>query len=117
MTKIYVTTDGIEFSSKELAMEYQELKTTKDNEFAEKRLEYLKLRDISNKALNDVFEFQENCPHTFVKVKAESDTGNWCKSDDSYWYSIECKCCSKHWTEDQSTSKYRGSDDNVEWVR
>lgn len=116
MSKIYVTPDGTEFTSKEDAVEYQELKDAKDQDFAEKRMEFLRLREIAGKANSDLFEFQSNCEHPYVTVKPESDTGNWCKSDDSYWYVITCKCCEQRWHEDQSTSKYRSSDSNVEWI-
>lgn len=117
MSKIYVTPDGTEFTSKESAMEYQELKNSDDQEFASQRLQYLKLAETSAIALDALLTFRENCEHKYVKIEAHSDTGNWCKSDDSYWYSIECKCCDKRWNEDQSTSQYRrGNDKNVEWV-
>jgi len=118
MTKIYVANDGTEFSSKEQVIEYHELKSSEDKEFADQRLIYLGLNAASNHALNNLLEFREKCEHKYVKIESHSDTGNWCKSDDSYWYSIECKCCDKRWREDQSTSQYRRSNDkNIEWIK
>jgi hypothetical protein len=117
-TKIFVTPDGSEFSSKEQAIEYQELQFSKDQAFAEKRMEFLRLREIAGKANSDLFAFQSNCEHQYVTVKPESDTGNWCKSDDSYWYVITCKCCELRWQENQDTSKYGArTDENVEWIK
>jgi hypothetical protein len=116
MTKVYITPDGSEFTSKERAMEYQELKDAEDQEFAAQRMEYLRLREISGKAISDLNAFRVNCKHKYVTVKPEADTGNWCKTDDSYWYAITCKCCEERWNEDQSTSKYRSTDANVEWI-
>lgn len=116
MSKIFVTPDGSEFTSKERAMEYQELQEEQDKNFATKRMEYLRLREIAGKATSDLFSFKQKCEHTYVTVQPKSDTGNWCKSDDSYWYVITCKCCEECWHEDQSTSKYRSTDKNVEWI-
>lgn len=47
-------------------------------------------------------ELQNTCTHSHLTVRAESDTGNWCKSDDSYWYSGSCDVCGKSFTFDQS---------------
>ena len=44
---------------------------------------------------------QASCPHNGVTKTPKSDTGNWCHSDDSYWYHCECPVCGKVWTEDQ----------------
>lgn len=117
MTKVFVTPDGTEFTSKESAMEYQSLRDAEDQEFAVQRMEFLRLRDISTKAVSDVFAFQNNCEHKYVTVQAKSDTGNYDRSQDSYWFEIECKCCEERWHEDQSNSKYRSDDKNVEWIR
>ena len=39
----------------------------------------------------------EECPHIQFENKAGSDTGNWCKQDDSYWYDYHCFDCGKMW--------------------
>ena len=43
-------------------------------------------------------ELQKECRHRKVIKEAHSDTGNWCKADDSYWYTFDCPECGKHWT-------------------
>lgn len=44
---------------------------------------------------------QDNCAHSNVKKVAKSDTGNWDKSQDSYWFECSCPDCGKYWTEPQ----------------
>lgn len=117
MSKVYVALDGTEFSTKEDALEYQELCIKAGNAFAEKRKEFLLLQEAANKAENAVYRFQEECPHEYVTRKARSDTGNYDPSQDSYWYELTCKCCNKYWTEDQETSKYRLNTPNIEIIR
>jgi hypothetical protein len=46
-------------------------------------------------------ELEQACPHTNVSRKAKADTGNWCPSDDTYWYEFKCPDCGKFWIEDQ----------------
>jgi hypothetical protein len=46
-------------------------------------------------------ELQSICQHPNVIKKYESDTGNWCRSDDSYWIRYHCPDCDKRWTVDQ----------------
>lgn len=58
-----------------------------------------------DKAVADLLEkkknIQEKCPHTSAIKTANSDTGNWCRGDDRYWYDCYCPRCDKRWTEDQ----------------
>ncbi|QOI71023.1 hypothetical protein pEaSNUABM12_00085 [Erwinia phage pEa_SNUABM_12] len=118
MSKVYVALDGTEFSTKEAVLEYQKLSELAGVEYTEKRKEFLILQNLSLNALDAVLQFQEECPHEYVTLKACSDTGNYDRSQDSYWYEIRCKCCEKYWTEDQSDSQYRGSSDSkVERIR
>jgi hypothetical protein len=42
---------------------------------------------------------RETCKHKKAIKVAHGDTGNWCKADDSYWYSFDCPECGKHWDE------------------
>ena len=49
----------------------------------------------------ELVNLQDNCPHTDVVKTGHSDTGNWSKSDDSYWYEFRCPDCGRFWTEDQ----------------
>jgi hypothetical protein len=44
---------------------------------------------------------QSQCKHPYASKVARSDTGNWDKSDDSYWYDCVCPDCGKKWQEDQ----------------
>jgi hypothetical protein len=46
---------------------------------------------------------QSECSHpsSCVTKIADSDTGNWDKRDDSYWYDCRCDLCDKIWMEDQ----------------
>ncbi|ELL7856502.1 hypothetical protein ENKO_114 [Klebsiella phage fENko-Kae01] len=43
----------------------------------------------------------DNCNHNHMTIKAYSDTGNYCRSDDSYWYEAKCRACGKTWNVDQ----------------
>lgn len=48
-------------------------------------------------------EIQKECSHPkacLTKV-ARSDTGNYDRSQDCYWYDCHCSLCDKHWTEEQ----------------
>lgn len=115
--KVYVAFDGTEFSTKKALMDYHELLKLDDEQFVEQRKQYLLLSELQQKAMLDLFNFREKCKHEYVKIKACSDTGNYDRSQDSYWYEIECKCCEKRWSEDQSTSKYKTYDRNTEWIK
>jgi hypothetical protein len=50
-----------------------------------------------------IYDIQKECVHPpdALTKKAKSDTGNWCVSDDRYWYECKCSLCGKWWTEDQ----------------
>lgn len=50
---------------------------------------------------NEVLRQQGLCSHRNLKRTPRSDTGNWCKSDDCYWYEFHCQDCDKFWTEEQ----------------
>lgn len=69
------------------------------NEISEKRLEILsKIRKLSE----ELTILQSECHHLNVVKKYRSDTGNYSKSDDSYWAEFNCPDCGKHWTEEGS---------------
>lgn len=51
-------------------------------------------------------DLQDNCSHNHMTVSAHSDTGNYCRSDDSYWYDGTCRACGQ-------TFRYDQSDDTV----
>lgn len=44
---------------------------------------------------------QERCLHVSVVKTPNSDIGNWCRGDDSYWYDCHCPRCDKRWMEEQ----------------
>ncbi|QBQ74740.1 hypothetical protein BcepSauron_360 [Burkholderia phage BcepSauron] len=66
---------------------------------------YRKQHDSIQRSLARLSEklklLRDACPHLNVQKKARSDTGNWSRSDDRYWYDCTCPACGKHWTEDQ----------------
>lgn len=45
---------------------------------------------------------QLECEHPFASRVPKADTGNWCPTDDKYWYDCKCPDCGKVWQEDQS---------------
>src|SRR6516165_11138876 len=53
-------------------------------------------------------QIQENfCNHPELVGEYKANTGNWDRSDDSYWVEYKCPNCDKYWTEDQSEASYR----------
>lgn len=54
--------------------------------------------EVYNTALRNL---QSICEHPNATKKGESDTGNWDRSQDSYWWIFNCPDCGKRWTEDQ----------------
>jgi hypothetical protein len=44
---------------------------------------------------------QSKCKRKRATRIANSDTGNWCQSDDHYWWEYSCPTCLKRWDEDQ----------------
>jgi hypothetical protein len=59
------------------------------------------LQEKIQKAQEDLALLQERCTHPAATKKARSDTGNWDRSQDSYWYECACADCGKKWTEPQ----------------
>lgn len=44
---------------------------------------------------------QNLCPHPSASKKYCGDSGNWDRSEDSYWIEYRCPDCGKFWTTDQ----------------
>lgn len=67
-----------------------------------KRIDRVKahLKEI-DKHYGMIKTLQKNCKHKHVEKIPKSDTGNWDKSQDEYWYEITCFDCDKYWTEPQ----------------
>jgi hypothetical protein len=53
------------------------------------------------KARDDLSALQGRCTHPTATMQGRSDTGNWDRSQDSYWYEFSCADCGKNWTEPQ----------------
>jgi hypothetical protein len=50
---------------------------------------------------SQIKEIQDECIHVGATKVPKADTGNWCRSDDEYWYQFTCPECKKVWTEKQ----------------
>jgi hypothetical protein len=46
-------------------------------------------------------ELQTICKHPSADKKYRGDSGNWDRSQDSYWIEFKCPDCGKRWIEDQ----------------
>lgn len=53
-------------------------------------------------------QIQNNCQHNHMTVRAKSNTGNYCSSDDSYWYEGKCRACGETFHTDQSNDTILG---------
>lgn len=49
----------------------------------------------------EIREIQSECIHSKASKVPKADTGNWCRSDDEYWYQFTCPECMKTWIEKQ----------------
>lgn len=49
----------------------------------------------------EIDTLREKCTHPNAKKEPKSDTGNWDRSQDSYWKECVCPDCGKRWNEDQ----------------
>lgn len=65
----------------------------------DKRIDKLR-REISTREAQ-ILAIQEQCKHIGATYTAKSDTGNWDRNSDRYWYKCYCGECGKSWTEDQ----------------
>lgn len=66
------------------------------------------IRERYQNALNDqakisalIADIRNECKHPAATRDPKSDTGNWDRSQDSYWYDCKCPDCGKFWSEDQ----------------
>lgn len=50
----------------------------------------------------EIQKLQDNCSHHHMTVSAHADTGNYCRSDDSYWYEGACRACGERFSFEQS---------------
>lgn len=85
--KIYYTDNGEQFF---------------DLEEAERREAIISIQKKQAALYKEIQDLQDTCQHRHMTVCARSDTGNYCRSDDEYWYEGECRSCGERWRVDQS---------------
>lgn len=51
---------------------------------------------------------KDSCSHNHMTVSAHSDSGNYCSSDDSYWFEGKCRACGESFNTDQSNDTILG---------
>jgi hypothetical protein len=49
----------------------------------------------------EIDKLREKCTHPNVTKTPRSNTGNWDRSQDAYWYDFACPDCGKRWMEEQ----------------
>jgi hypothetical protein len=61
------------------------------------------LREIES-SRNKLINLQNKCSHPEKDCEFiyKADTGNWDRSQDSYWTNYKCFRCGKYWTKDGS---------------
>jgi len=60
------------------------------------------LRVKQREIFNEICDIQELCSHNHMTIETKSDTGNYDRSDDCYWFNANCRACGKSWRVDQS---------------
>ena len=69
------------------------------------------IKDQIDSLYKELKEIQDECSHpvSCVTKKYEASTGNWDRSDDSYWINLYCSLCDKKWTvkDSESDDAYR----------
>lgn len=88
---MYTTSDGQEFYDLDEAEIREEIDAVN-----------LKQKELRQ----EILIIQEKCTHNHLTIQAKSNTGNYCKSDDSYWYDAHCRACDKSWHVDQSEKSF-----------
>ena len=61
----------------------------------------LKFEEKLKEAYVNIRDLKNECTHPRTFKAANSNTGNWSKSDDYYWYDCSCPDCGYNWTETQ----------------
>lgn len=62
------------------------------------------IESVEAELAGQLHSLQENCPHEDLTYKYGGSSGNWDKSDDSYWIDWKCNDCYKTWTTSQDNS-------------
>ncbi|MFI3218334.1 MAG: hypothetical protein QX189_04365 [Methylococcales bacterium] len=73
--------------------------------------------DLIQSLWAEIKVIQGNCAHVGLIGKFRADTGNYCKSDDSYWVEFQCLDCGKQWTEDQAEVSSRYSKEGISYLK
>lgn len=60
------------------------------------------LKAMQRELYNQILDLQEVCEHHHMTIEARADTGNYDRSEDSYWFDADCRACGKNWHVDQS---------------
>ena len=70
---------------------------------------YLKLIEKQKSVDKEIELLQQECTHPMARIKPESDTGNWSRSDDSYSVEIKCPECGiyKYYDSQRHPEMYR----------
>ena len=71
----------------------------------EKRI--AKARKKISDGLAEVAALRTKCKHPDLEGKYQSNTGNYCEHDDSYWIDLFCPTCGKRWCYDSESPEYR----------
>ena len=74
-------------------------------------------QDLIQKIYGEIKMIQANCAHVGLTGKFKGDTGNYCKSDDSYWVEFKCLNCGKQWVEDQKEVSYKYSKEGISYLK
>jgi hypothetical protein len=59
------------------------------------------LKMATSRIYSEIRNLQKICKHVNAEKIPNSDTGNWDRGQDSYWYDCSCPDCDKRWMEDQ----------------
>lgn len=68
---------------------------------AQIRKRYATINAAHWKWANAERDLQALCQHPSATKVNKGDTGNWDRSQDSYWRECKCPDCGKQWNEDQ----------------
>lgn len=69
------------------------------------QLKMQRLRKMQERLVDEVKSIQQTCTHDNKEGKYKSNTGNWCRDDDSYWIDAHCLDCDKIWMIDSKDNK------------
>jgi hypothetical protein len=62
------------------------------------------IESVQTELADQLHSLRENCSHEDLTYKYGGSSGNWDKSDNSYWIDWKCGDCGKTWTTSQDNS-------------